>query len=850
MERYPLTIQDDWVQEVDPATTPLVAVSDMFANTYDPHSHHTDVFNRQSHTGVQPAGVLTGIGNAAFCSVGTAPNTVAASDHVHPCCGGDMLASIYDPTDVRADVFARTYHHGTQLLVSIVDAGDAASKDLGDTATTVARGDHTHPSGYLLASVCNPTNVRGSMYSRSNHHGVQPASTVTGWGNAATKEPGTSATQVSRGAHSHSEVSGFVSPSMHAHRTYTTTGWQDPANIPFVLSPGNIPIVGATPGIIPCPPEPTFMFFGDGTWKNPLVQIIQENVTFSPEFLPSMQFATSSVSGEAGVVPAPPATVESKVLSGGGWAPIHELITEVSRTALPLVTNGNAGRIPAPTSSEITHVFTSNMVWATLSDALSSWAPPLDKFPVYGVLSGIAPNSGSTTNVLFGSGWCPPIQFLDTLPINTELLTAFQGNANGPPKAGIVPAPPAGHGNALLMSSGMWNISGAGLTWRGPIVEGTAYVQDELVGYAGGTYVARRLTYGSPATDPVNWSKCVDPGADRPNGVMLGEVDRPSDNWVAQLEAFTDLINARTDLFTCATASIFEDARPPAQQCTGWVPPAPRTSSPLTPLRLRYLAVKYTTVVGPTSGIEIAVKTVPKTDVGDLRITVKQGSTTFTITKPLVDTAETLRYVYLRFPVVVTGEISVVITSESPDTYIGVQSTGASMVVDHDHTHTYPSDGWRQYEAAPAITPWPSTYTITGRRVATPSVSKLWYSLTLCSPRDPTDTTLLEMRTNSVTWTPVMLDNKKHRLNMWNYVGEVSVPAGTNVQYRLGLSESTLHHMRYGSTAPRNTDVAWLRGKPTIVGSNIRLLNLPTSANNLTSGQLWKDSLGLLRVVP
>ena len=62
--------------------------------------------------------------------------------------GGDMYKSMYDPTDVNGDAFARGNHTGTQLMATISDAGDSATLDVGTSAGTVAAGDHNHDGVY------------------------------------------------------------------------------------------------------------------------------------------------------------------------------------------------------------------------------------------------------------------------------------------------------------------------------------------------------------------------------------------------------------------------------------------------------------------------------------------------------------------------------------------------------------------------------------------------------------------------------------------------------------------------------------------------------------------------------
>ena len=81
---------------------------------------------RANHTGTQLLATISDAGNAASRNVGTGSGDVAAGDA---------------PAAAQAAAVQRSNHTGTQLLSTISDAGSAASRNVGTTSTTVAAGD-------------------------------------------------------------------------------------------------------------------------------------------------------------------------------------------------------------------------------------------------------------------------------------------------------------------------------------------------------------------------------------------------------------------------------------------------------------------------------------------------------------------------------------------------------------------------------------------------------------------------------------------------------------------------------------------------------------------------------------
>ena len=105
----------------------LAAVSTAAADaTAKANAAQAFAIQRANHTGTQLLATISDAGNAASRNVGTGSGDVAAGDA---------------PAAAQAAAVQRSNHTGTQLLSTISDAGSAASRNVGTTSTTVAAGD-------------------------------------------------------------------------------------------------------------------------------------------------------------------------------------------------------------------------------------------------------------------------------------------------------------------------------------------------------------------------------------------------------------------------------------------------------------------------------------------------------------------------------------------------------------------------------------------------------------------------------------------------------------------------------------------------------------------------------------
>jgi len=86
---------------------------------------------------------------------------------------GFMRKSIYYPQEIEADAFSRENHTGTQPVSTV--------------------------TGAMAKSVYDPTNINASPFARANHTGTQLAATISDLGNSATRNVGTTAGTVAAG---------------------------------------------------------------------------------------------------------------------------------------------------------------------------------------------------------------------------------------------------------------------------------------------------------------------------------------------------------------------------------------------------------------------------------------------------------------------------------------------------------------------------------------------------------------------------------------------------------------------------------------------------------------------------
>jgi hypothetical protein len=157
------------------------------------------------------------LGDAATKNVGTTAGTVAAGNHDH--------AGVYSPVSHNHDLTyapiakgvtnGDSHNHdggdGAQIAYSALSGlptlGNAAAKDVGTTAGTVAAGDHNHAATY--APIANGV-TNGDSHDHSGGDGAQIAyaglSGLPTLGDAAAKNVGTGAGTVAAGDHTHAGV--------------------------------------------------------------------------------------------------------------------------------------------------------------------------------------------------------------------------------------------------------------------------------------------------------------------------------------------------------------------------------------------------------------------------------------------------------------------------------------------------------------------------------------------------------------------------------------------------------------------------------------------------------------------
>ena len=309
MPYKPLIIDTNGAYRTLPDGDTVVGSGDMYKSVYDPTDKALDLvtvdrpvpgdaFDRRNHHGTVNLSDVSGLGTAATANIGTGPTDVAAGDHIHLVVGPDMLSSIYDPQDwglatptvsrpVPGDVFDRRNHYGIIPAGSVTGIGTAGAANIGTGPTDVAAGDHSHAQTYLETSLYDPQNITDDIFARANHTGTQHVSTITGLGNAALLNLGTSSNTVAEGSHNHDSM-------------YMLTSIYDPGNIggnafdranhtgtQTLGTISDADMVGATatsPGRKGVVPEPqpgqqSYFLRGDATWaENPTTGIMTSAV--------------------------------------------------------------------------------------------------------------------------------------------------------------------------------------------------------------------------------------------------------------------------------------------------------------------------------------------------------------------------------------------------------------------------------------------------------------------------------------------------------------------------------------------------------------------------------------------
>lgn len=277
----PLVLIDGIVTRL-PDGDKIAGAGNMEEEVYDPLGIKADAFDRANHHGTQDVSTITGLGGAALLDIGTGPDDVAAGDHAHVCCGGDMLSEIYDPQGIEDDCFARENHTGVQLLETISDAGEAAAYDVGmGEGILVAPGDHDHNDMYMRKEVYDPTGYGfdppADIFDRANHTGTQSHETIDGLGEAALLDVGEGSDQVAAGDHDHSDI--YMEKSIYNPQEIEAdvfarenhTGTQTLSTISDADMEGASSTKSGKKGVVPAPSagQQTFYLRGDGFWTDP-----------------------------------------------------------------------------------------------------------------------------------------------------------------------------------------------------------------------------------------------------------------------------------------------------------------------------------------------------------------------------------------------------------------------------------------------------------------------------------------------------------------------------------------------------------------------------------------------------
>lgn len=191
-------------------------------------------------------------------------------------------------------------------------------------------------------------------------------------------------------------------------------------------------------GLVPAPSagDQDKVLMGDGTWK-------------APSGGSDMTGATAGSAGTHGLVPAPAAGDQAKFLQGDGtWATPSGGSDMTGATAL---TPGVHGLVPAPGAGDQDKVLKGDGTWAAVAGASDMTGATAGSSGSHGLVP--APSAGDQDKVLKGDAtW-------GDLP--GDMTGASVGN---PGVHGLVPAPAAGDQDKVLKGDGTWGTVSADYT--------------------------------------------------------------------------------------------------------------------------------------------------------------------------------------------------------------------------------------------------------------------------------------------------------------------------------------------------------------------------------------------------
>lgn len=578
-----------------PDTDTLEGTGDMLKDVYHPNPGMSsgDIFDRANHYGAIPLKYVQGIGRAAYMDVGLVSGTVASSDHTHPCCGGDMKQEVYDPLGLGevlgppADCFDRANHH-SQIEVDVIsDHGDAILVEVGSTEGTVAISDHTHDlSMYMAVADYDPQGVGADIFDRANHTSQVDYTNVSGLGDAALLDLGDQPGNVALGFHVHpmegatqtdDGKSGFVPAPDANQETYLLMGdgaWHPAEDAFFIglkLDRDDIQVLTASPdyldGIVTDPPNPIYVLFGDGTWQDPMQQIITNNIVLDASGLPAFTPATAHIDGGDGVAPGPPADGQDYVLTGGAglWMSLRDamlqappMVADVAPDLVPLPGATFAGLAPAPAAGDANKVLVGTGTWELLTDVIAQdFTFNLNAIdPMAGYSNGgapglvPAPTPGEPDQVLNQEGWTDFTTMVkDNVTVTSEDIAAFQpfDHVDGP-KKGMIPAPLKGTPeDAIIYGDGNWyptkSFKFVG-NWTA-----TNYVKNDVVYFSGSSYICTKAegTTSKPEEEvggEYHWDLFIPPGDSGNPGDAGADLPPDLEAFEAQETRITSALNA------------------------------------------------------------------------------------------------------------------------------------------------------------------------------------------------------------------------------------------------------------------------------------------------------------------